>query len=66
MEADWSVYTKEMTDMDRRQITTIMYLIASVVLFLTAVLAENPLLGPIGLLFLILGGMNSQARNEKI
>lgn len=51
--------------MDKRQMTTIMYLIASVILFLLAVLAENPLLGPIGLLFLILGGMNSQKRNEK-
>ena len=51
--------------MDKRQITTIMYLIASVILFLTAILAENPLLGPIGLLFLIVGGFHSQARNEK-
>lgn len=51
--------------MDKRQITTIMYLIASVALFLASILAENPLLGPIGLLFLIIGGFNSQARNEK-
>ena len=51
--------------MDRKQITTIMYLIASVALFLGSVLAENPLLGPIGLLFLILSGINSQTRQEK-
>ena len=51
--------------MDRRQITTIMYLIASAVLFLISILEENPLLGPIGLLFLILGGLHSQARDEK-
>ena len=51
--------------MDKRQITTIMYLIASLALFLLAILAENPLLGPIGLLFLILGGFHSQARNER-
>ena len=65
METGWSVYIKEMTDMDRRQITIIMYLIASVILFLLAVLADNPVLGPIGLLFLILGGIHSQARHEK-
>ena len=51
--------------MDRKHITTIMYLIASVALFLGSVLAENPLLGPIGLLFLILSGINSQTKNEK-
>ena len=55
---------KEMTDMDRKQMTIIMYLIVSLVLFLAAVLTENPLLGPIGLLFLILGGIQSQAREE--
>ena len=51
--------------MDKRQMTTIMYLIASLALFLGSILAENPLLGPIGLLFLIVGGFQSQARDEK-
>ena len=51
--------------MDKKQITTILYLIASVVLFLSAVLTENPMFAPMGLLFLILGGMNSQARDKK-
>ena len=58
-------FLKEMRHMDKRQITTIMYLIASVALFLASILVENPLLGPIGLLFLIIGGFHSQARNEK-
>ena len=51
--------------MDRKQMMTIFYLIVSVTLFLIAVLAENPLFGPIGLMFLIAGGVNSQARDEK-
>ena len=50
--------------MDKRQLTTILYLIASVILFLTAILQENPLLGPIGLMVLILGGYQSRARDE--
>ncbi len=37
----------------------------SLILFLTAILTENPLVGPIGLLFLILGGFHSQARDGK-
>ena len=51
--------------MDRRQITTILYLVASLVLFLAAILEENALLGPFGLLFLILGGYHSRAQDEK-
>ena len=51
--------------MNRRQMITILYLIAGLILALAAIYLQNPLLGPIGLLFLILGGMNSQARNEK-
>ena len=51
--------------MDKRQITTIMYLIASTALFLLAILEENPLLGPVGLLCLIAGGFHSQARDKK-
>ena len=62
---DRSVSKRRCVDMDKRQITTIMYLIASLALFLLAILAENPLLGPIDLLFLILGGFHSQARNER-
>ena len=65
MEVCWSVDSEEMNKMDRRQITTIMYLIVSAVLFLLAILEENPLLAPFGLMFLILGGFHSQPQNEK-
>ena len=51
--------------MNRRQLITILYLIAGLILALAAIYLQNPLLGPIGLLCLILGGLNSQARNEK-
>ena len=65
MEVCWSVDSKEMNEMDRRQITTILYLIASLVLFLLAVLEENPLLGAFGLMFLVLGGFHSETQEEK-
>lgn len=57
--------SKEMTEMDRKQMTTIMYLIVSMLLFLSAVLMENPMFGPVGLIFLIMGGVNSGMRDEK-
>ena len=51
--------------MDRRQITTIFYLIVSVLFFLTAIVDGNQILVPFGIFFLALGGFNSQKRNEK-
>ena len=51
--------------MDRTQMLTILYLVFSMLLFLAAVLTENPLFAPAGLLFLVMGGTNSQKRNEK-
>ena len=51
--------------MNRRQMITILYLIAGLILALAAIYLQNPLLGPIGLLFLILGGFHSQARDGK-
>ena len=51
--------------MNRRQMITILYLIAGLILALGAIYTENPLLGPIGLICLVLGGFHSQTRDEK-
>ena len=51
--------------MEKRQLTTILYLIASMLMLLAAVLNKNPLLAPMGVLLLILGGFHSQDEEEK-
>ena len=51
--------------MDRSQLITILYLIASMLFFLTAILGENYMALPVGVLFLILAGLHSENKDEK-
>lgn len=51
--------------MDRKQIVTILYLTASMLLFLTAIFSENYMALPLGILFLILGALHSENQDEK-
>ena len=46
--------------MDRKHITTILYLTASMLLFLLTFLQENPMYVPLGFFFLVMAGVNSQ------
>ena len=51
--------------MERRNVVTILCLVASLVLELIAVIGENHMALPIGVLFLILAGLNSVNQDEK-
>ena len=51
--------------MDRKQIVTILYLVSSMLLVLSAILGENYMALPVGLLFLVLAGIHSENQNEK-
>ena len=66
MEVCRSLNSKEMNEMDKTQMTTIMYLTASAAIFLISILEENPVLCPFGLVFLILGAYHYRAEDEKI
>ena len=65
MEVCRSLNSKEMNEMDKTQMTTIMYLTVSAAIFLLSILEENPILCPFGLMFLILGAYHSRTKNEK-
>ena len=65
MEVCRSLNSKEMNEMDKTQMTTIMYLTASALMFLISILEENPVLCPFGLMLLILGAYHSRAEDEK-
>ena len=52
-------------DMDKRQLTTILYLAGSAILFIGSILNENPLLAPLAVILLVLGGFHSEARGNK-
>ena len=51
--------------MDHQQSTTILYLFISMILGLTALIGEDHLLLPLGIVFLALGAYNSRPREHR-